>query len=674
MSQSNFYKWYGYTGVLPGVNGCCPSGSGGSNIPDPLLVNNVQVATCLSGVNAPLKVCGDLEVTGFIDAQTLIKNTTDPAVLIDQALDVNGDIHILSSQLKFTNGLRLTGNNIDAGAAHVTAICAGGNSTAPGQDAIAIGNNSQALLNGSIGIGEGVISSATSSTAVGRDSSASHTNSSAFGQNATTTANNQIRLGTATEEVSIPGSLDVDGDMVLSGKLEMSALGSAADGDLLIVPTFNLPPTSTPSDGAIMIDTAADRIYFRSGGNWEYVSAATVPTLQQVLAVGNVTGPSDIVVDSPRKIKFVGGAVISSAFSNTTTASASGIAIGQATTGSGSNAIALGNTASAAFADSVALGTQAVAQDTKAIALGYTATANGTNSVSIGNSPNAASSESIAIGSFALASNLGAIALGNNAAAAHANSVALGPFTTTTAANQIMMGTTSTTVTVPGQLAMPITQPTNSDNLLSVTSGAGTPTSVGVANGSLWWDTAAKIFWIYDSVSGWISQASVVTTRWTTTQLKAEAGFDCKLFLANPAFADTSIKLGTNSVFDFSVEQVNNNLICLRGTVEYKFLDPYAIPAFPVEAISQLSFSGIPSLPAPLPIDNPIGSTVTALQRIYGVGTIYYYLNDNYFAESAIVTYDPTLPAKWVVKFKNTPTNILSNDYLYLTFTIQYAY
>src|SRR3989304_1882224 len=101
MSDSNFYKWYGYTGVLPRSSTC---GSGGNSN---ALMNDLQVAGCLTGVNGPLKVCGDLEVQGYVDVQDKIINTVASNVLIDQPLDVNGDINILSSQIKFTNPIAI---------------------------------------------------------------------------------------------------------------------------------------------------------------------------------------------------------------------------------------------------------------------------------------------------------------------------------------------------------------------------------------------------------------------------------------------------------------------------------------------------------------------------------------------------------------------------------------
>src|SRR5207245_8048990 len=45
--------------------------------------------------------------------------------------------------------------------------------------------------------------------AIGHSANVLHANSVAIGQSATTTAANQIRLGTATEQVSIPGTINV---------------------------------------------------------------------------------------------------------------------------------------------------------------------------------------------------------------------------------------------------------------------------------------------------------------------------------------------------------------------------------------------------------------------------------------------------------------------------------
>src|SRR3972149_7407749 len=138
MSDSNFYKWYGYTGVLPRSSTC---GSGGNSN---ALMNDLQVAGCLTGVNGPLKVCGDLEVQGYVDVQDKIINTTDPAVLIDQDLNVNGDINILSSEIKFKHGVKMSGNDTPTTTVNDDCIGIGSGVVSTGINSVAVGHSASA--------------------------------------------------------------------------------------------------------------------------------------------------------------------------------------------------------------------------------------------------------------------------------------------------------------------------------------------------------------------------------------------------------------------------------------------------------------------------------------------------------------------------------------------------
>lgn len=63
-------------------------------------------------------------------------------------------------------------------------------------------------------------------------------------------------------------------------------------------------------------------------------------------------------------------------------------------------------------------------------------------------------------------------------------------------------------IAVQQQLQLPVGAATNTTNLLNVTSGAGAPTSAGVREGSLYYDTTGNALYVYDTVSGWILPAS----------------------------------------------------------------------------------------------------------------------------------------------------------------------
>lgn len=55
------------------------------------------------------------------------------------------------------------------------------------------------------------------------------------------------------------------------------------------------------------------------------------------------------------------------------------------------------------------------------------------------------------------------------------------------------------------QLHLPLAEATNTTNLLNVTTGAGVPTSIGVREGSLYYDSTGNDLYIFDSVSGWLT-------------------------------------------------------------------------------------------------------------------------------------------------------------------------
>ena len=81
--------------------------------------------------------------------------------------------------------------------------------------ATAIGAASSATDIGATALGFGAQAASPASIAIGANTvvAATHTNSAAIGAGSASTAQHQIRLGTASESVSIPGSLQVDGSI-----------------------------------------------------------------------------------------------------------------------------------------------------------------------------------------------------------------------------------------------------------------------------------------------------------------------------------------------------------------------------------------------------------------------------------------------------------------------------
>lgn len=97
------------------------------------------------------------------------------------------------------------------------------------------------------------------------------------------------------------------------------------------------------------------------------------------------------------------------------------------------------------------------------------------------------------------------------------------PIPPTTAALSAVLGVGNTTgannIVVQQQLQMPIAAPVGTTNLLNVTSGAGVPTSAGVRDGSLYFDTTGNALYVFDSGSGWILPTAAPGTTPTIAQV-----------------------------------------------------------------------------------------------------------------------------------------------------------
>jgi hypothetical protein len=85
-------------------------------------------------------------------------------------------------------------------------IALGYGTAATAQGTTVVGASAQAWAIDSTAIGRGALASHDSSTALGRGADAIHNYSTAIGYNATTTAADEIRLGTAANVVSVPGT------------------------------------------------------------------------------------------------------------------------------------------------------------------------------------------------------------------------------------------------------------------------------------------------------------------------------------------------------------------------------------------------------------------------------------------------------------------------------------
>lgn len=100
---------------------------------------------------------------------------------------------------------------LDSLASGVASIGVGNGTIASSSYSSAFGYSAVATAISSTAIGAGATATGFQSTSIGRDAVSSYTNSIALGYATTTTANDQVRLGTASQYVSIPGGLKVDG-------------------------------------------------------------------------------------------------------------------------------------------------------------------------------------------------------------------------------------------------------------------------------------------------------------------------------------------------------------------------------------------------------------------------------------------------------------------------------
>jgi hypothetical protein len=165
---------------------------------------NVQITNAPFAVVTGLQVYGSAFITNLIGHTFTVTNFAAPGSGV--------------------NSLQV-GSGADAGG--LRAIALGVNAISTNQDDVLIGFDAQdsgAGTTANIGIGLSVRVGGGSSTAVGAESSATasgsssfgggavvsitHTSSTALGVLAATTLKNQVRIGTATEHVSIPGRLE----------------------------------------------------------------------------------------------------------------------------------------------------------------------------------------------------------------------------------------------------------------------------------------------------------------------------------------------------------------------------------------------------------------------------------------------------------------------------------
>jgi hypothetical protein len=111
-------------------------------------------------------------------------------------------------EITYETGIRIGGNNTNVIGAGTTSIAIGATANASGAVAVALGLATEATGGASVSIGSGSEATQNNTVAIGASARAIHESSSAVGVGATTTAANQIRLGTASQYVSVPAYLE----------------------------------------------------------------------------------------------------------------------------------------------------------------------------------------------------------------------------------------------------------------------------------------------------------------------------------------------------------------------------------------------------------------------------------------------------------------------------------
>lgn len=282
--------------------------------------------------------------------------------------------------------------------------------SASGLTATAIGNTSKAGTRGAA-LGASAWATGTSCVALGDlANTGAFTKSVGLGWSSTPTANNQIRMGTATETVSVPGALVMPSALAVGETFKFITLSGVAG-----------TPSGAALEGSLAMDTTNHLAYLRTNSAWVQIVTGAVgaSALSAVLAVGNTTGANDISVNASQNINFVGAVRIGS--------NAAGVLAGTSAT---SIFIGGGSGSASARTNAVCVGAGALAGGNDVTAIGSGANGSGVQAVAIGRS--STSSGGLACGSLTTAGSNG-IAVGTGASASGVNTIAIGSSATTNA-------------------------------------------------------------------------------------------------------------------------------------------------------------------------------------------------------------------------------------------------
>ena len=119
----------------------------------------------------------------------------------------SGSLSVLVGHTATASGGNSVAIGATAKATNAASSAVGYGAIAGGAASVAFGQDAWALVSGSVAIGQEAQAYSNYSSAIGNQSVVLHDYSTAIGYQSATTSTNQIRLGTASEHVSIPGEL-----------------------------------------------------------------------------------------------------------------------------------------------------------------------------------------------------------------------------------------------------------------------------------------------------------------------------------------------------------------------------------------------------------------------------------------------------------------------------------
>lgn len=238
-----------------------PISATGGNVDTATLASNVVSGITITNLNAIGVPVGSVQIgtnasvpsgnTGSIAIGTNAVTSGALAVAIGRNSKADANSVAIGNAARSTNA---------------ASTCIGTSSQAIGASSSAYGFGSQATNSQSSAYGYNSVAWGANSTAIGQSTTVTHDTSTAIGSGATTSAANQIMLGTASENVRVPGSL--------------TNVGVTTTGGLIITTaTYD----STPNLSGTNMNTYAGRVTLAA-------------TTQSYIVTNNLVTANSIVV------------------------------------------------------------------------------------------------------------------------------------------------------------------------------------------------------------------------------------------------------------------------------------------------------------------------------------------------------------------------------------------